>query len=435
MPQLIHKDWDINEYATGRVYIDPDTKKELPIIGATFQNGLNDIESDGSFVPCDMGLNAVADGVTTHRVKRGRYGELRFADTASANKHLCKIKYKNGKGLSFKYLGGDSGLPDVANGRPSFASSNGVTVEHTPTYKGVRIELVINDPLTAPTEHSFSMKTYEQNYTYLEQDGGIVATGEDGKKITIHAPYAEDASGTIGSIGEVIMTLTGVVNGFMTFKKVVDETWLRQAAAPVRIDPDITIQDGVNGIIEDTWMQWNSPNANNGSHPQLPMTNFWAANQGLWSLIKVDLSSYSATTPVSGKFLLDASLSNVASQAAKCTKILKDWKETTATWNSYDTALTWETSGAQGVTDRAASPESTFTMLNSGVTDAPITLTTLTEWLTTNYGAILDGNGHPAAQYVYGGSSEHGSAPIKFYYEYTEAAEGIVILRRRQEGY
>jgi hypothetical protein len=94
--------------------------------------------SDGSFAPCDMGVEEAAIGVTTHKVKRGRYGELRFADNASANKHLCKIKYKNGNGRSIKYIDADSDLPDVANGKPKFVASNGISIEHTPTYKGVK---------------------------------------------------------------------------------------------------------------------------------------------------------------------------------------------------------------------------------------------------------------------------------------------------------
>ncbi len=221
-----HKDWDINEEATGRV------KNGKPITGVTFQNGLNDIEPDGSFVPCDMGLATVIEGVTTHRVQRGRYGELRFADTGEANKHLCKIKYKDNKGISFKYLGGNSDLPDVSGGKPKFTSDNGVEIEHIPTYKGVVINIIINDPLTAPFEHTFSVKTYGQDYTYIQQEGAIVAMGNDLKAITMRANPATDAN---GDESPVTLVLAEVVGGLQTFKKVVDETWLRAAAAPVVI--------------------------------------------------------------------------------------------------------------------------------------------------------------------------------------------------------
>lgn len=223
---MIHKDWDINEEATGRV------KNGKPIKGVTFQNGLNDIEPDGSFVACDMGIDALVDGVTTHKVKRGRYGELRFADTGEANKHLCKIKYKDSKGISFKYLGGDSALPDISNGKPKFTSSNGVEIEHIPTYKGVAINIIISEPLTAPFEHTFSIKTYGQDYTYAEVDGAIIATGDDAKTITMRANPATDAN---DDESPVTLVLTEVVGGLQTFKKVVDEAWLRAAAAPVTI--------------------------------------------------------------------------------------------------------------------------------------------------------------------------------------------------------
>ena len=223
---MIHKDWDIDETSTDRV------KNGNPIKGVTFQNGLNDIELDGSFVACDMSIAAADDGVTTHQVKRGRYGELRFSDTGESNKHLCKIKYKNNKGISFKYLGGDSALPDVSNGKPRFISDNGVEIEHIPTYKGVAIYIIINDPLTAPFEYSFSIKTYGQNYIYTEVDGAIIATGDDTKTITVRANPASDAT---DNESPVTLVLTGEVGGFQTFKKIVDEDWLRAAAAPVTI--------------------------------------------------------------------------------------------------------------------------------------------------------------------------------------------------------
>ena len=72
----IHKDWNIDEVETGKTY------EGKRVVGAIFQNGLNDIEPDGSFVPCDLGLDTINDGVTTHQVKRGRYGELRFSIAA-----------------------------------------------------------------------------------------------------------------------------------------------------------------------------------------------------------------------------------------------------------------------------------------------------------------------------------------------------------------
>ncbi|MCK5606862.1 hypothetical protein KAR91_33475 [Candidatus Pacearchaeota archaeon] len=223
---MIHKNWDIDEHNTGRF------KNDKPIIGTTFQNGLNDIEEDGSFVPCDMGLDTVVEGVTTHRVKRGRYGELRFADTGEANKHLCKIKYKDSKGISFKYLGGNSDLPDVSNGKPKFTCDDGIEIEHTPTYKGVAINIIINNPLTASFEYSFSIKTYGQEYAYIEQDTAIVAMGNNLKPVTIRATNAVDAN---GDESPVTLILTEVIGGFQTFKKVVDEAWLRAAIAPVRV--------------------------------------------------------------------------------------------------------------------------------------------------------------------------------------------------------
>ena len=221
-----HKDWDIDEISTGRF------KDKKPIIGVTFQNGLNDINPDKTFSPCDMNLSIISEGVTTHRVNRGRYGELRFADTGEANKHLCKIKYKDSKGISFKYLGGNSGLPDVSGGKPRFVSDDGIEIEHIPTHKGVAINIIVNGPSTAPFEYSFSIKTYGQDYTYIQQEEAIVAMGNDLKSVTIRATNAVDADGNESPIS---LILSEVVGGFQTFKKVVDESWLRSAIAPVKI--------------------------------------------------------------------------------------------------------------------------------------------------------------------------------------------------------
>lgn len=423
MPQIFHKDWNTNEHATGRF------KAGKPIIGAIFQNGLNDQNPDGSFVPCDMGLDAIAEGVTTHRVKRGRYGELRFADSASSNKHLCKIKYKDGKGLSFKYLSGESDLPDVSNGKPSFTSNNGITIEHTPTYKGVRIELVINDPLTAPTEHTFSMKTYGQNYTYMEQDGGIVARGEDLKPITIHAPYAVDAN---GDVGPVSMVLAEVIGGYQEFKKVVDETWLRQAAAPVRIDPNITIEDGVDGgVIEDASINNNPPlwDYNFGANTSLEAVNGDAGG----FLIKVDLSSYDPNlTVINAYFEGNAYWPNPSDLVWY--GVLRDWNEGNKTFAAASVGEVttrsarhgeqlWSVLGCAGAgTDRLSvadgskaypGPDANFQF--------PLTSGLVESWLGVSSNGIVVNNTGSSSFYLY--SSEHGSKP-SFYMEYTEGAEG-----------
>ena len=130
------------------------------------------------------------------------------------------------------YVNGGNGSVTVDGKKASFPAVDGVGIDITPFYKGVKIELVVSDPQTAPIEYPFSLKDYGQKYSYGIVEGAIIGTGEDGRKITLQPPYAVDADGEIGPVNYV---MTGVVNNLQTFKKVVDEAWLRAAAAPVTI--------------------------------------------------------------------------------------------------------------------------------------------------------------------------------------------------------
>jgi len=403
---ITHKGWDIDEHETGRF------KNGKPVIGATFQNGLNDIEPDGSFIPCDMDLEAISDGVTTHQVKRGRFGQLRFTDADSANKHLCKIKYKDGKGLSFKYLGGDSGLPDTANGKPCFVADNGVKIEHTPIYKGVKIELVV-DPQTAPLEYPFSIKSYGQNYSYEIVNGAIIATGEDGNKITLHAPFAIDAA---GEIGQVSYEMTGIVNNMQTFKKVVNEAWMLSRVGEVRIDPTVIIEDGVDGqTVEETHMRAAIPDLNSGG-----LIYVYVRENIYRGLFKNSFPDLGPITVLNSHWKLYNS--GLYSVSITTYKVLRDWLEMEATWNSYQTGQLWTGAGATGEGD-ASSPLETQPILQGWDelnVDAAVTQD-LYDSPATNFGILLSGSGLEASF----NSSENGANNPQFYMEYTEAAAGL----------
>ena len=429
-----HKDWDINEHATGRF------KGGKPIIGATFQNGLNDIKPDGSFVPCDMNIEEYQGNVTTHKVKRGRYGRLSFTDKASMNKHLCKLLQKDSNGQSIKYIDADSGMPDVSNGKPKFSSDNGITIEHTPTYKGVKIELVIDDPATAPLEYTFSIKDYGQVYDFAMSNGAIIATGEDGKKITYHAPYITDANGETGTAHYVLLGRTG---GHFQFKKVVDdEAWLRQAAAPVRIDPDVTIEDGVGtGIISDT--AFSNTGLENGY-------NFGAFGAGVvhqntptnqvLSWLKVDLSIYSGITITSAEWGLDIYQVDgaITAYSYNCLRDIIEGVSIAAvnsgepTWDSYSHPTAWTSGGGRGAGDRNLIADNNVLLNSTGTAVFPVSNALAQLWLTTNYGMFIDSIDAVPGVWWRSSEASSGNKPY-FYMEYTEA--GVQILRRRMEGY
>ncbi len=444
MVELIHKrGWDSKVFDTGRTQLNIDGVTEQPIYGTKLQNGLHDIEPDRSFVECDMTIDTIANGVTTHQVKRGRYGELRFGDTSSVNKHLCKIKYKDGNGISLKYLGADSGSP-IINGDVKFAAADGIQLRHLPTYKGVKIELITNDPLVASLEYAFSIKTYGQNYTYEITNGSIIATGEDGKTITIHAPYAIDAN---DDTGQVHYELLDIVEGYQVFKKVVDEAWFRQAAAPVRIDPDVTIDDD-SGTLIDTLLYSLSPNNNYGilSEGQCLYRIGDRANE----LVKVDLSGLSGTV-ISGYFGFDV-YAGTPPVTIEWNRVLKVWIEGTKngaaadngepTWISQaHNEDVWAAAGCLGDgTDRQAIAEGSKAITAFGSDQQlAMTTTTMQAWLDNsadNHGIVISAPNLVDGKYVQWRSSEatSGEKPY-FYMEYTEDNGGGLLFFFGQRGH
>ena len=429
MIEIINKrNWDSKCFDTERVQ-QVDGQADLPIYGTTLQNGLHDIEPDGSFVECDMTIEAIVDGVTTHQIKRGRYGELRFGDNSSENQHLCKIKYKDGNGISLKYLGADSGSP-IINGDVKFAAADGIQLRHVPTYEGVKIELITNDPLTASLEYVFSIKTYGQNYTYEIVSGSILATGEDGKIVTIHAPYAVDAN---DDTGQVHYELLGIVEGYQTFKKVVDETWLRQAAAPVKIDPDVTIENGVNGgVIKDNYTRTTNPTYNWGAAINM---NIGFSTQRR-AFIGVDLANYIGVTVTNAKFSI------YSTSAANLTdlywyRILRQWGEgnkngavaTTGemSYNDYAVPNAWTVAGCDGAgTDRSATSEnaSAGSWLGVGWNDFDCLPTSIEADLGGFFSIMIKDDVTASNKGLISSQGTSGLRPT-FYMEYTEGLPGF----------
>ncbi len=433
---IYHKDWDINEHATGQF------KNGKPVIGATFQNGLNDIEPDGSFVPCDEGISEVTQGVTHLKMNRGRMGELRFGDSSHPNSFLVKIKNKAFKGVSFKYTGANGSSMTANNGKPLCHFDNDISIESTPYYKGVKMDIIVNDPLTAPLEYPFSIKTYGQGYTFIEENGGATLRGEDQDPIFIKPPYAIDAN---GDIGIVTIQYTGMVNNLITFKKVVDEEWFRQAAAPVRIDPDVTIDDDT-GTFEDAIISTGFPNNNLGANPQGDTLSFDPAPKES-TLLYVDLSVYTNISVTDARFGLDVSsgtypidtnMHNVLVAWGEGNKVNAAATDGECSWNHSEHPTTWNTAGCKGNgSDRAATPVGSlqFTANNSD-THYAISNASVQGWIddaVSNFGVLIESPNAVSGKLVVWRSSEGPGNKPYFYMEYTVA--GIVILRRRREGY
>ena len=418
---MIHKSWDINEHATGRF------KNGKPIMGATFQNGLNDIEPDGSFVPCDMGIEEVTEGVTHLRTKRGRWGQLRFGDSAHSNSFLVKIKNKDMKGVSFKYTGAVGSSMTANNVKPLCLFDNGISIESTPYYKGVKMDILVQDPLTAPIEYPFSVKTYGQKYTVVEEDGGLTFVGnEDAEPIFIKPPYAVDANGDIGT---VTIQDTGMEGSLHTFKKVVDESWLRQAAAPVRIDPDVTIFDGtqVGGVVQEAYMVDSSPTINFGDTAQLRI-GLSGGDDIHNGIIWANLAGFEDISEVITAHFGGNLFFFIAPSTFTWYEVLLNWIETEVTWNDRVSGTAWNDGGCTGSgTDRNAVADGSKAV--TGVdSDFQIPISTdlaLKMATDTNNGIVVEGS----ATYAFFRQDS-----MYFYMEYTEDL-GIAIFRRRMEGY
>ena len=417
MPQIFHKDLDINEiHNTGRF------KDGNPIIEAFLQNGLNKRDKkSGLFIPCNMGLTEKVGARNPWHVNDGRYGHLSFVNPSALNKHEITLQYESGTGIRLRYEGANCSFESLTDNKPKFKAQDGVTLEHTPTYKGVSVVIVLDDPLNAPDSFKFSIDEIGTEYTLKEVNRGILLDGPE--PIMIHAPWVEDGN---GERGQAVLEIGPVEGGRKTIiKRIVDIAWLRQAAAPVKFDPFITIEDGVDGgVIEDTSMLSADPTGNYGTNIYGGANNYGGGlDEGQWSLLKVGLSAYVGATAISGKYILRPAIGNTTTMPGKCTKLLKAFVDSTATWNNRDTATPWDLGGAQettgGTPDRASSDECLFDMLNTGITYMPITVPTLEEWLVgPNYGIVASGNGGAPGNYLHWGSSENTTVPIQFYFEY-----------------
>lgn len=430
LQELIHRrDWNQKDFFTGLYKKDPETARDLPIYSAKLQNGLHDIEPDGTFVDIDTTIDAVKIGVTSHRVRRGRYGELRFGDSTGNNKHLCKIKYKSGKGVSFKYQGADCDYPVIKDNRPVFVASPGVSIEHTPTYNGIKIDIILDNPETAPAIFKFSIKEYGGKYQYLEtSNGGIIMRGDDGADIIIKPPYAIDA---VGNIGPVTLTLGQVENGYQTIIKTVDEAWLKSAAGPVRIDPYVLIDD-VSGVFIDTMLNSSNPSANLGVTPILMAHKYSPASNENTILTKIIMTSLSGATVLSGYLAATTSARLGNGYNIDIYKIVKgEWIEgtknnTTATTDEptwYDFKYgqeTWNTGGCRGSgTDRAVAAESSTFVGSTGLHTFNLTAPTLQDHIdnpSSNYGFVWDTEDAAPGEYEQFFSSESGVGDLPFLY-------------------
>jgi len=435
MIELIHKrKWDSKVFDTGTTKLVDGIEK--PIYGTKLQNGLHDIEPDGSFVDINTWFQPYAVGVSTDRVIRNRCGEVRASDTASESKDLAKVKTKNLCGVSLKLKGYRTYGPKFDDLKSTYYTTNdGITLKYYPNYKGVNIVIVINNPQTAANVYRFSIQEYGCSYTYEKIEGGIKCISSTGKDdIYIKALYVKDAN---DDYGVVDIDLDGVESGRQIIKKTIAPVWLGNAVGPVELDPSVTIEDGVGGgVIEDANLGSFSPDQNQGLRDFIGVQRYAVDNHMTYSA-KANLTAYSGVTVISGSWEVDFFQVDNA-----CTldtyKILLDWNEGIGnpsspanpgevTWNSnLHGTSTWNTGGCQGSgTDHEATAESNYSLTATGSGQIlSLTASTIQGWIdsaSTNHGTITMTDDIPALKLIRARSSQAVTGnKLRFSFEYTE---------------
>ena len=413
MNELTHKrGWDSKVFDTGR------KEGKKTIYGAKLQNGIHDIDPDGSYVDCNPSMRDYVGNVSTLEAIRGRYGSLRAGDTGNESKDRVKILTKRNCGVSLKLCGHKTYGPwEDTTRKIRFDTNDGITLNYYPSYKGVNIVITIDNPQTASNIIKFSLKKYGCDYIYEEKDRNIIARSSTGKDdIYINALYAVDAN---GDSGEVYLRLGDIVDGYQIIEKVIAPVWLGNAVGPVNIDPDITIEDGVDGgIINDSFLNSSAPTANYGSNISIGLHELTPGSPQP-GIIYVSLTDYGDVVWLNGKFTLSPRESGGSlPYNVKVWRLLKAWTENTVTYNSADVA--WQTPGAKGALDRASVEEATVSVDNAA-TDFPILAATLNDY----WGGDVDNNGvlleaSQTGGYVHMHSSDSAGIKPVFYGEYIE---------------
>lgn len=438
MNELIHKrNWNSKVFDTGSI-----DEKERPIYAAKIQEGMHDINPDGTFDEINTWFESAEDADETDRVKRTRCGRISISNKLDTAKDSIKILTKNDNGIRLKLQGYKTYGPKFDDLRSCYYTTNeGYILRYYPHYKGVNLVIEIPNPQTSANVFKFVCREIGCSYTYEETDKGIrciSSTGED--DIFIAASYVVDAAGDYGPIS---VRLGGVdENGNQIIKKIIGPVWLGNAIGPVLADPDVTIIDGVDGgVVEDANLGSFAPDENQGLRDFIGLQRY-AVDNHMTFTIKADLTPYPGVTIISGSWELDFyQVDNTCT--VDTYKVLLDWNEGTGnpsapanagevTWNSnLHGTSTWNTGGCQGSgTDHEAIAESNYSLTATGSGQIlSLTAATIQGWIdssSTNHGTITMTDDIPALKLIRIRSSQAitGSKPI-LNFKYTEGVIGF----------
>lgn len=231
---------------------------------------------------------------------------------------------------------------------------------------------------------------------------GTTVFGQDGSTVAvIDRPFAVDAA-------SITFPVTSTISGgFIEFN-----ADLTGAVFPVDIDPTFTTQpDATAG--NDTYIESGSPTTNHAVDSPLKVGGEGAGPSIVRILIKFDLSSISDVfVATSATLRVNNSFSDTGSQTLQLFRLMRDWTESGATWNTYDGTNNWAGAGAATVpTDIQNASFGTGTTAAGGtgvvsfnMTKAlnPISINIVTSWFGAqkrnfNYGLRIHNNTSEAA--------------------------------------
>ena len=340
--QIINRNLNANIFDTGK------RNKGKMVKGITLSNGLNYRDkSTGIIMPVDTTVFEQTDYEFTHKVDKCR-ATLRFGDNSSnAKKHLFGIEDDAGNWLNVKLNINGHNLSGIIGNKPTFPDADGLTVEHIPKYNGIKT----NYRLGSSGINEITVTFKYNNEIIPEQRGNAIVFIRDGKDIFhIKSPYAFDGDESNGI--EPVMMVLGETSGFASATLTVDSEWLATAIDPI-IDPDVTIEDGVDGgIIGDTFIQGYLPNNPHGTETVLIL----GTTDPMSIVLDVDLSAYEELNIISSVFKLYC-YSDVGAVTANWYRLKRQFVESQASWNNYATGNPWDTAGAKGAEDREATPQ------------------------------------------------------------------------------
>jgi len=152
---------------------------------------------------------------------------------------------------------------------------------------------------------------------------------------------------------------------------------------------DVTTNGQYRGT-RDTMLEGKKPNATNGADKKLSVDG--SPDQAI--LLRWDVSSLPAGSPVQSAQLV-LHVTDKSDESYPLYALLRDWDETTATWNQAASGTNWATIGAQGTSDRGTTQIGTLRGTSKGTATVELSaagIALVQSWIdnpSTNFGIVI----------------------------------------------